>query len=129
MCAVLGCGVRRGVEPLALPIVRRESGVLAALGETDQPLSEMIVQYNRYVASGEINSMVDDTARILDDVERHFGNAEIDRLEGLTVRVPGGAWFNLRASNTEPLLRLNVEAPDEHTMTQLRDDVLAIVQS
>ncbi|WP_454199329.1 phosphomannomutase/phosphoglucomutase [Nocardia sp. Marseille-Q1738] len=101
--------------------------VLAALGSTDQPLSQLISRYQRYVASGEINSTVKDGARVLADIEQHFANAKIDRLEGLTVQLPGGAWFNLRASNTEPLLRLNVEAPNEHTMTRLRDNVLALI--
>jgi phosphomannomutase len=54
--------------------------------------------------------------------------ATIDELDGLTVELPGGGWFNVRASNTEPLLRLNVEAPDEATMAALRDDVLALIR-
>jgi phosphomannomutase len=53
----------------------------------------------------------------------------IDELDGLTVELPNGAWFNLRPSNTEPLLRLNVEGPDEDTMAALRDEVLAVVRS
>ncbi len=52
----------------------------------------------------------------------------LDELDGLTVSLPGGAWFNLRPSNTEPLLRLNIEGPDEATVAGLRDDVLAIVR-
>ncbi|MGV9540206.1 phosphomannomutase/phosphoglucomutase [Nocardia beijingensis] len=102
--------------------------VLAALSSTDQSLSQLISQYHRYVASGEINTTASDGDRVLAAVEQEFADAEIDRLDGLTVQLPGGAWFNLRASNTEPLLRLNVEAPDEHTMARLRDDVLALIR-
>ncbi|MEU6586507.1 phosphomannomutase/phosphoglucomutase [Nocardia sp. NPDC046763] len=103
--------------------------VLAALGTTDRPLSALVADYNRYVASGEINSEVADAAETLATIEKHFQGAETDRLDGLTVQLDGGAWFNLRPSNTEPLLRLNVEAPDAETMVRIRDDVLALVRS
>jgi phosphomannomutase len=105
--------------------------VLAALGEQDQPLSELVAAYSRYAASGEINSAVDDVAAVIDRVEGRFRPAaeEVDRLDGLTVRVPGKRWFNLRPSNTEPLLRLNVEAPDRPAMEALRDEVLAVVRA
>jgi phosphomannomutase len=104
--------------------------VLAALGESDRPLSELLAGYGRYAASGEINSRVADQAGTVEALERHFGEqpgASTDRLDGLTVVLPGGAWFNVRASNTEPLLRLNVEGPDEATMARLRDEVLEII--
>jgi phosphomannomutase len=105
--------------------------VLAALGEQDRPLSELVAAYSRYVASGEINSKVADVAGMLDRVEASFAAAatEVDRLDGLTVRLPGKRWFNLRPSNTEPLLRLNVEAPDRPAMEALRDEVLALVRA
>jgi phosphomannomutase len=105
--------------------------VLAALGEQDRPLSELVAAYSRYVASGEINSKVADVAGMLDRVEARFAAAatEVDRLDGLTVRLPGKRWFNLRPSNTEPLLRLNVEAPDRPAMEALRDEVLAMVRA
>jgi phosphomannomutase len=105
--------------------------VLAALGEQDRPLSELVASYSRYVASGEINSKVDDVAGMLERVQARFAPAavEIDRLDGLTVRLPGGRWFNLRPSNTEPLLRLNVEAPDRPAMEALRDEVLSMVRA
>jgi phosphomannomutase len=105
--------------------------VLAALGEQDRPLSELVAEYSRYVASGEINSKVADVAGMLDRVEARFAAAatEVDRLDGLTVRLPGRRWFNLRPSNTEPLLRLNVEAPDRPAMEALRDEVLAMVRA
>jgi phosphomannomutase len=103
--------------------------VLAAVGETDRPLSEIAAQFERYVASGEINSTVDDQQASLAEVERQLcpGN-ECDHLDGLTVRFPDGGWINLRPSNTEPLLRLNVEAATQERMAELRDQVLAIVR-
>ncbi|CAM3024627.1 phosphomannomutase/phosphoglucomutase [Saccharomonospora xinjiangensis] len=105
--------------------------VLAALGEQDGPLSALTSEYSRYVASGEINSTVEDQAGRLAAVREAFGGrdgAELDELDGLTVDLGEGGWFNLRASNTEPLLRLNVEAPDEAAMRALTDEVLAIVR-
>ena len=105
--------------------------VLAALGEQDGPLSELTAQYSRYAASGEINSTVDDqVARQVAVKDAYAGRdgALVDELDGLTVRLDDGSWFNLRASNTEPLLRLNVEAPDEQAVRALTDEVLAIVR-
>jgi phosphomannomutase len=106
--------------------------VLAALGSQDKPLSELVASYTRYVASGEINSTVDDQAGKQAAVRAAFADRDgvrIDELDGLTVELPGGAWFNLRPSNTEPLLRLNVEAADDEQMGRLRDQVLAIITS
>lgn len=109
--------------------------VLAALGEQAEPLSRLTAAYSRYAASGEINSTVADaaaaTATVRDwAVER---GAELDELDGLTATHAATDdepmwWLNLRASNTEPLLRLNVEAADQDTMSQVRDDVLALVR-
>jgi phosphomannomutase len=104
--------------------------VLAALGGQEKPLSELAAGYERYVASGEINSTVEDQQGKLAEVEQHLGTGgEVDHLDGLTVRFSDGAWINLRPSNTEPLLRLNVEAPGAERMGELRDQVLAIVRS
>jgi phosphomannomutase len=106
--------------------------VLAALGEQAQPLSELTAAYSRYAASGEINSTVDDARARTAAVRAHYTDLEgvtVDELDGLTVDLPDGAWFNLRASNTEPLLRLNVEAPDAGRMAELRDEVLAMVRA
>jgi phosphomannomutase len=106
--------------------------VLAALGEQSRPLSELTAAYSRYAASGEINSTVDDAAGRAAAVRAAFEEQDgvsVDELDGLTVALPDGAWFNLRASNTEPLLRLNVEAPDEGRMTELRDRVLEMVRA
>ncbi|MFJ5927938.1 phosphomannomutase/phosphoglucomutase [Kitasatospora sp. NPDC092948] len=105
--------------------------VLAALGGQPQPLSALTAQYNRYAASGEINSTVADQAAATEQVRAAYAGLEgvtVDELDGLTVAGPDW-WFNLRASNTEPLLRLNAEAKDPAKMAELRDGVLAIVRA
>ncbi|MFG3260569.1 phosphomannomutase/phosphoglucomutase [Streptomyces sp. NPDC048172] len=105
--------------------------VLAALGEQDGTLSELVARYDRYAASGEINSTVDDQAGRLAAVKETYAareDAELDELDGLTVTGPDW-WFNLRPSNTEPLLRLNIEARDADTVARLRDEVLALVRA
>lgn len=104
--------------------------VLAALGEQDGPLSELVSRYDRYAASGEINSTVADTTQSLGLVRQHAEEmgARIDELDGITAELPDGAWFNVRPSNTEPLLRLNVEAADPARMAQLRDELLALIR-
>ena len=85
--------------------------VLAALGDQDRPLSELTADYQRYESSGEINFTVADASRCTDAVLKSFGSRihSIDHLDGVTVDLGDGSWFNLRSSNTEPLLRLNVE--------------------
>jgi phosphomannomutase len=104
--------------------------VLAALGEQQAPLSEILAGYGRYVATGEINSEVADQAAATDRVRAEFASrpgVTADELDGLTINGDGW-WFNLRPSNTEPLLRLNLEAGEEDTMLRLRDEVLGIVR-
>ncbi len=103
---------------------------LAALGEQPRPLSQLLARYSRYVASGEINSDVADQAASTEQVRRAFADrpgVSTDELDGLTVST-GPWWFNLRPSNTEPLLRLNVEAEDAATMAAVRDEVLGVVR-
>jgi phosphomannomutase len=130
--------------------------VLAALGEQSRPISEVVARFTRYAASGEINSTVADAGAATAEVRawaeaqaeaeaeaeagasagagasarNHEEAVEFDELDGMTVTHRGDPmwWFNLRASNTEPLLRLNVEAADEATMARVRDDVLSIVR-
>lgn len=108
--------------------------VLAALGESDIPLSEVMAPFDRYPASGEINSTVSDAAEVTERVRAWAldGPQEVgvDELDGLTVTSSAEPmwWFNLRPSNTEPLLRLNVEAADRATMERVRDNVLAVVR-
>ncbi|MCD0446771.1 phosphomannomutase/phosphoglucomutase [Glycomyces sp. A-F 0318] len=106
--------------------------VLAAVGETDRPLSELADRFVRYTPSGEINSEVADPHAKIEEVADHFAGrdgVETDRLDGLTVSLRDGSWANLRPSNTEPLLRLNVEGPDQASMERLRDDILRIVRN
>lgn len=105
--------------------------VLAALGGQQGPLSDLVSSYDRYAGSGEINSTVDDQKARLAAVKETYGAREdvtLDELDGLTAT---GAdwWFNVRASNTEPLLRLNVEARDEATLAAVRDEVLALIRA
>jgi phosphomannomutase len=103
---------------------------LAALGHDTLPLSALLAEFSRYSASGEINSEVLDQAAATAQVRDHYsdrGGVTFDELDGLTV-TGGDWWFNLRPSNTEPLLRLNVEAATEPEMAALRDEVLGIVR-
>ncbi len=105
--------------------------VLAALGEQDRPLSELVAGYSRYAASGEINSTVADAAGRTEAVREVLAarTRSTDTLDGLTISLTDGSWLNLRSSNTEPLLRLNVEAADEAAVTALVDEVLATVRA
>jgi phosphomannomutase len=116
---------------------RADSGMLAALhtlaalGGQQGPLSGLLAEFDRYSASGEINTEVDDQVAVTDRVKSAYGRrdgAQVDELDGLTVDLGHQGWFNLRPSNTEPLLRLNVEAPDEAALTALRDDVLGLIR-
>ena len=115
---------------------RADSGALAALhaiaalGESNKSISEILKPYQRYVLSGEINSKVTDTVAATALVEQSYSALDgvtLDYLDGLTVN--GDTWwFNLRPSNTEPLLRLNVEAKTAARMEQVRDEVLALIR-
>ena len=104
--------------------------VLAALGTQDAPLSRLLASYGRYAASGEINSEVADQQAATEEVRQAFAGRpgiSMDELDGLTV-TGDGWWFNVRPSNTEPLLRLNVEAADDAAVAAKRDEVLRIVR-
>ncbi|MFJ9798585.1 phosphomannomutase/phosphoglucomutase [Streptomyces sp. NPDC101145] len=104
--------------------------VLAALGGQEGTLSALVAEYDRYAASGEINSTVADQAASTAAVREAFASRDgvtSDEMDGLTISGDGW-WFNLRPSNTEPLLRLNVEAKDEATMAKVRDEVLSLVR-
>jgi len=102
--------------------------VLQALGEQGQPLSQVWRPYLRYCQSGEVNSRVDDVDEAIARVRRSFPEGESDELDGLTVSFPDW-WFNLRPSNTGPLLRLNVEAASEEEMEEHRDRILAVIRA
>jgi len=111
---------------------RADSGSIAALvvlevlSRTDRPLSELRKDFERYAASGELNTAVEDPAGVIESVARHFEGAHQDRLDGLTVDL-GDWWFNLRPSNTEPLLRLNLEAADRASCDAHTAEVLALL--
>jgi phosphomannomutase len=101
--------------------------VLAMLGVSHRPLSQLSAGFARYVASGELNSTVADTDATLGRVAEAFaGRGAADHVDGLTVAGPDW-WLNVRASNTEPLLRLNVEAATRGQMESLRDETLALI--
>ncbi|MEU1514481.1 phosphomannomutase/phosphoglucomutase [Streptomyces sp. NPDC005811] len=105
--------------------------VLAALGGQNGPLSSLVAAYDRYTGSGEINSTVADQADRIAAIKAAYADVPdvtLDELDGLTVSTPDW-WFNVRPSNTEPLLRLNAEARDEPTMTKIRDEALAIIRA
>ena len=102
--------------------------VLAVAGRSTAPLSELVTDFTRYAASGELNSTVTDPAATIEAVAAAFaGRGEADRLDGLMVNGPDW-WVNVRRSNTEPLLRLNVEARTEDQMAALRDEALAVIR-
>ncbi len=115
---------------------RADSGMLAALhalgalAAEQRPLSALLARYERYRLSGEVNSTVADPTAVTTLLERTWGSrpgASTDHLDGLTVSHEDWS-FNVRSSNTEPLLRLNVEGKDEQTMTTVRDEVLAVIR-
>ncbi len=118
---------------------RADSGLIAAVllleavSIADAPLSEVMAPYDKYAQSGEINFEVDDQEAVLDAVAEGFGRrGQVDWADGLTVEIGDlddrWAWFNLRPSNTEPLLRLNVEGENRKTMEEIRDEVTSFVR-
>ena len=116
---------------------RADTGMLAALhviaelGGQDRPLDVLTADFERYRSSGEVNSTVTDQAASVAAVRAAFAErtVAVDELDGLTVDLADGSWFNVRASNTEPLLRLNVEARDERSVHALRDEVLGVIRA
>jgi phosphomannomutase len=112
---------------------RADSGLIAAmvvleeLSRVPEPLSELRVPLERYAASGEVNVEVDDSAATVERVSTAYAGAEQERVDGLTVDL-GDWWFNLRPSNTEPLLRLNLESPDQASCREHLGEVLALMK-
>ncbi len=112
---------------------RADSGIIAAmlvleqLSKTGAALSELRKPYERYAMSGEINTRVDDPLAVIEQVATAYADAQQDRLDGLTVDL-GDWWFNLRPSNTEPLLRLNLEAADRASCDAHTAEVLELVR-
>lgn len=114
---------------------RADSGMLAALhaiaalGTSDKTLSELLKPYARYISSGEINSKVQDPAKKVSQIKAMYADRyQSDELDGLTI-TSDTWWFNVRASNTEPLLRLNVEADSPAKMAEIRDELLKVIRS
>ena len=112
---------------------RADSGSIAALvvlevlSRAGRPLSELRREFERYADSGEINVQVADPAVVIEAVARHYEGASQDRLDGLTVDL-GEWWFNLRPSNTEPLLRINVEAANREMCDARSAEVLSLIE-
>lgn len=107
--------------------VRLVMKFLVYLSAQHKPFSEVIRPYQRYVHSGEINSTVADVGKTLETIKHEFSDASINELDGVTVTYPDW-WFNVRGSNTEPLIRLNLEARSAELMAQKRDEVLSIIR-
>ena len=100
--------------------------MLDEVSRAGRPLSEVRAPFERYESSGEINTAVDDAAAVIEAIAAHFSAHPQDRLDGLTVDC-GDWWFNLRPSNTEPLLRLNLEAPNRDACDQHVAELLALI--
>jgi len=113
---------------------RADSGSIAALivlevlSRAGRPLSQVRTDFERYADSGEINTEVSDPAAVIERVAMHYSGAHQDRLDGLTVDL-GEWWFNLRPSNTEPLLRLNLEAANSDLCSERTEEVLSLIRS
>jgi phosphomannomutase len=111
-----------------------DSGMIALLAclelfsEADKPVNEVIAPLDTRFRSGEINTHVKDIPAKLAEIERHYSDAEIDHLDGVTISYPHW-WMNVRPSNTEPLLRLNLEGDTRELMEQHRDEALALIRS
>ncbi|MBA3792176.1 MAG: phosphomannomutase/phosphoglucomutase [Rubrobacter sp.] len=113
-----------------------DSGIIAMLtvaelvSNQEKPVSELLSPIDPYVRSGEINSEVEDQETVMQKVEEFYTErgADVDHLDGLTIEFDDW-WFSLRPSNTEPLLRLNVEAENSETMQQKRDELLGLIRS
>jgi phosphomannomutase len=101
---------------------------LELLSEEDKPLSQLVSSIDPYFRTGEINSRVGDIPHKLNNIESYYKDAKFDHLDGLTVEYPDW-WFNLRPSNTEPLIRLNLEADTEELMEQKKSEVLNLIRS
>ena len=113
---------------------RADSGLIAAMfileivSREERPLSQILMPFKRYFSSGEINSRVEDIPAKLEEVSALYAHGREDRLDGITIEFDDW-WFNLRPSNTEPLIRLNLEALTRELMEEKRDEVLAVIRS
>ena len=111
-----------------------DSGLIALLvclelvSEENQPLSALVKSIDPYFRSGEINSRVENIPRMLEEIEKHYSQGKVDHLDGLTIDF-GDWWFNIRPSNTEPLLRLNIEAQSRETLERKKEELLSLIRS
>jgi len=111
-----------------------DSGLIALLvsleliSEENKPLSALVKSIDPYFRSGEINSQVDDIPKKLQEIETHYSSGKIDLLDGVTVDF-GNWWFNVRPSNTEPLLRLNIEANTKEKLEEKEEELLKLIRS
>ncbi|KAB1989988.1 phosphomannomutase/phosphoglucomutase [Streptomyces triticiradicis] len=102
--------------------------VLNAVGHSVQPVSQATAPFRRYASSGEVNTRVTDAPAVIRAVEEAFEERGfIDRLDGLSVSLGSGCWFNLRPSNVDPVVRLTAEAPTDQAMSELRDEILELI--
>ena len=97
------------------------------MSKAGKPLSELLAPFRRYVASGEINSTVEDQQGKIQELAERFADGKQDRLDGLTAEYQDW-WFNVRPSNTEPLLRLNVEARTKELLDDKTAEVLRVIR-
>ncbi len=100
--------------------------LLNELSTSNLKVSEYFSQYNKYFHSGEINRLVDDKEKVIENIAKKYSNGKIDRLDGISVEYPD-FWFNVRASNTENKIRLNLEARDQKTMIKKRNEILDLI--
>lgn len=111
-----------------------DSGLIALLvcleliSEENQPLSALVKSIDPYFRSGEINSQVDDIPKKLKEIEDHYSFGKTDHLDGVTIDF-GDWWFNVRPSNTEPLLRLNIEADTKEKLEKKKDELLKLIRT
>lgn len=101
---------------------------LIFLSQQNKPFSQIIKPLQRYHHSGEINSKVSDSKKKIKEIVKRYKDARQSMLDGITIEYPD-YWFNVRASNTEPMLRLNLEAKTEKLMETKRDEILAFIRS
>jgi len=101
---------------------------LELISEENQPLLALVKSIDPYFRSGEINSRVENIPQKLKDIEKCYAGGKVDRLDGLTIDF-GDWWFNIRPSNTEPLLRLNVEADTQPLLKQKTEELINLIRS
>jgi len=105
------------------------AAAISVLANSPRTMSQLVAPFLKYPQSGEINSRVEDKAGVLAALKKKFAGAKMDELDGVTIDLweKGGFWFNVRASNTEPLLRLNAEAKDKPTLDRLLKDITPLL--